>query len=230
MPGYIKLYRKLLENPIMKKPGMLQLWIYCLLRANHESGKVHFGGDEIDIQPGQFITGRFELSDALGEKPSTIYKRISALTKTGFLNTKSNNKNTLVTIVNWELYQSAEVKSSSKGDNKVTTKEQQSSTNKNDKNDKNDKKNISVFTPPTLDQVKIYCRERNNQVDPEKFVDFYSSKGWMVGKNKMKDWQASVRTWEKEKNKPPGKVPEQFTNFKQRKYDKDHFNKFYEEV
>ena len=53
------------------------------------------------------------------------------------------------------------------------------------------------FTPPTLDEVKAYCRERRNAVDPERFVDFYAAKGWMVGKNRMKDWQAAVRTWEK---------------------------------
>jgi hypothetical protein len=53
------------------------------------------------------------------------------------------------------------------------------------------------FEPPTPDQVRAYCRERNNAVDPEHFVDFYASKGWMVGKTKMKDWKASVRTWEK---------------------------------
>jgi hypothetical protein len=56
------------------------------------------------------------------------------------------------------------------------------------------------FTPPTVDEVHDYCCERANNVDPEAFVDFYESKGWMVGKNKMKDWKAAVRTWEKEKN------------------------------
>lgn len=132
--GWIKLHRKLLENPIMKQAGMLQLWVYCLLKANHEPGKAHFGKDDIDVSPGQFVTGRFKLSDALGEKPSTIYKRISALQRSGFLNIKSNNKNSLITIVNWHLYQAAELESSSKSNNKVTTKEQQSSTNKNDKN------------------------------------------------------------------------------------------------
>lgn len=54
--------------------------------------------------------------------------------------------------------------------------------------------------PPSLDEVKQYCQERNNDVDPQKFIDFYSAKGWMIGKNKMKDWKAAVRTWEK--NKP----------------------------
>ena len=51
--------------------------------------------------------------------------------------------------------------------------------------------------PPTLEMVKEYCLARGNSVDAEKFYDFYESKGWFVGKDKMKDWQASVRTWER---------------------------------
>lgn len=51
------------------------------------------------------------------------------------------------------------------------------------------------FTPPTVNQVEEYCRENNFDIDAQRFVDFYSSKGWMVGKNKMKDWKASVRNW-----------------------------------
>lgn len=53
------------------------------------------------------------------------------------------------------------------------------------------------FKKPTLEEVKEYCEERNNGIDAETFINFYESKGWMVGKNKMKDWKASVRTWEK---------------------------------
>ena len=53
------------------------------------------------------------------------------------------------------------------------------------------------FTPPTVDEVRAYCQERNNSVDPERFVDFYSAKGWKIGKDSMKDWKACVRTWEK---------------------------------
>lgn len=56
---------------------------------------------------------------------------------------------------------------------------------------------IGRFTPPTLQEVQVYCMNRHNNVDPEKFIDFYSAKGWMIGKNKMKDWKAAVRTWEK---------------------------------
>lgn len=53
------------------------------------------------------------------------------------------------------------------------------------------------FIPPTIDDVQTYCKERGNRIDAQRFVDFYSSKGWIVGKTKMKDWKASVRTWEK---------------------------------
>lgn len=61
------------------------------------------------------------------------------------------------------------------------------------------------FTPPTIDQVRAYCLERKNQIDPEAFLNFYESKGWMVGNNKMKDWRASVRTWEG-RNKDQGRL------------------------
>ena len=54
-----------------------------------------------------------------------------------------------------------------------------------------------TFRKPTLEEVEEYCRERNNGIDAETFVNFYESKGWLVGKTKMKDWRACVRTWEK---------------------------------
>ena len=59
------------------------------------------------------------------------------------------------------------------------------------------------FVPPPVEEVRQYCYERGNSVDPQRFVDYYTSNGWMVGKNKMKDWKAAVRTWEqKEKQRP----------------------------
>ena len=70
--------------------------------------------------------------------------------------------------------------------------------------DTNIKKDTNVskkrFVPPSVEEVAAYCKERNNGIDAERFVDFYTAKGWQIGKNKMKDWQATVRTWER-KNK-----------------------------
>ena len=59
------------------------------------------------------------------------------------------------------------------------------------------------FVPPTYEQVAEYCLSRGNGINPQRFIDFYQSKGWMVGKNKMKDWKAAVRTWESKEVKTP---------------------------
>lgn len=67
--------------------------------------------------------------------------------------------------------------------------------------DESSKKKIHNIIPPTVEMVRQYCEERNNGIDPESFCDFYQSKGWKVGKEKMKDWMASVRTWERNKKK-----------------------------
>lgn len=59
------------------------------------------------------------------------------------------------------------------------------------------------FVKPSVDEVRAYCIERNNNIDAEAFINFYESKGWKIGKNAMKDWKAAVRTWEA-KNKSAG--------------------------
>lgn len=56
--------------------------------------------------------------------------------------------------------------------------------------------NTSRFVIPTIEEIRDYCQERHNSVDPTAFHNFYESKGWLVGKSKMKDWKAAVRTWE----------------------------------
>jgi len=63
------------------------------------------------------------------------------------------------------------------------------------------KSNTNKYIIPTVEQITEYCRERNNSVDPNTFFDFYEAKGWMIGKNKVKDWKACVRTWEKRNEK-----------------------------
>lgn len=65
------------------------------------------------------------------------------------------------------------------------------------KNDKPAKEPKKTFTKPTVEEIAAYCAERKNEVDAQAFFDFYESKGWKVGAVKMRDWQASVRTWEK---------------------------------
>ena len=88
------------------------------------------------------------------------------------------------------------------------TKENQSEPNESCKVKKsnikkdNVKNNSRGFTPPSLEEVTAYCQERKNNVDPERFIAFYASKGWKVGNQPMKDWKACVITWEKRDSSP----------------------------
>lgn len=64
----------------------------------------------------------------------------------------------------------------------------------------NNKSINNRFVKPTIEEVKQYCLERNNNIDAENFIDYYNSNGWKVGKNPMKDWEATIRTWERRNN------------------------------
>lgn len=61
----------------------------------------------------------------------------------------------------------------------------------------------TAFRKPSLDEIRAYCSERGNKVDPEAFINFYESNGWRIGKNPMKDWKAAVRTWEQREKEIP---------------------------
>lgn len=79
------------------------------------------------------------------------------------------------------------------------------------------------FSPPTVDEVADYCRERGNHVDPQRFVDFYTAKGWRVGQNPMRDWKAAVRTWE-QRDRTPVQMPVKTVRaaqYQQRDYDEE---------
>ena len=82
-----------------------------------------------------------------------------------------------------------------------------------------DSNNKERFKKPTLDEVKNYCILRKNNIDAETFIDFYESKNFMIGKTKMKDWKACVRTWERRETKKAtmGKLHSQINEWQEAK-------------
>lgn len=100
--------------------------------------------------------------------------------------------------------------SESRRKNRSNPKKKTSKTYDKHMENENENENIIIDEkkiPPSIELIKSYCEERNNNVDANKFHDFYTSKNWMIGKNKMKDWQACIRTWEsKEIPSPKGKL------------------------
>lgn len=127
---WLKLYRKLLKSPIFENEKALKIWIWCLLKATHIEREQLVGQQIIHLEKGQFIFGREKASEELKMTESTVYKYIKLLEKLQMISINSNNKFSIVSIEKWEDYQEKKQQEN----NKVTTKEQQSNTNKNVKN------------------------------------------------------------------------------------------------
>jgi hypothetical protein len=206
--GWVCLHRQLLEWEWYDDINTRCLFIHCLLRANHSDTK----WKGYSIVRGQFITSLETLSKETKLSVSQVRTSLNKLISTGELASKSQARNRVITIVGYNQYQDNDKQVS----RQMTAKSQSSTqanqfeiaTDNNENNDKqvnnknNGKKKQARFTPPTLEQVQAYCLERNNYVNPQGFIDYYESNGWMRGKNKIKDWKACVRTWE-QNQKPP---------------------------
>jgi hypothetical protein len=133
MDGWIKLHRKSIESAVFQNPNLWKAWCWCLMRANHKENKFLFGGEEIHINSGQFITGRFEGAEQCGMKPSTFRDQLRKLKALGNIDTTSDNKKTLITVINWGHYQYQDSESDTTSDTYPTTNRQQTDTDKNDR-------------------------------------------------------------------------------------------------
>lgn len=184
MSGWIKIHRKITEWEWYDDANTFRLFMHLILKANHKNKK--YRGQL--VKTGSLLTGRELLSQETGLSIQQIRTCLNRLKSTNQITIDSTRQGTIIQVINYDKYQV----STNESTNDQPTINQQVTTNKNDKKER------SVFIPPTADQVKEYCLDRGNNVDPNRFVDFYTAKGWIVGKSKMKDWKAAVRTWEKD--------------------------------
>lgn len=138
MAGWIKLHRKILDNPtVCQNPNFLAVWIYLLLNATHSEIKVIFNGNEILLMPGQLITGRKAISEIMKVEESKVQRILKKLENAHQIEQQTSTKNRLITILNWESYQQSEQQNEQQVNNKRTTSEQQVNTNKNVKKENN---------------------------------------------------------------------------------------------
>lgn len=234
MNGWIKIHRSLIDSPVWTSANAegRVILMTLLLSVTPTPYKSFWNGQEIVVQPGQIITSIEGICTRTGllVTPQNVRTMLRKCKQAGFLTEEVTKTGRLITIANWGVYQS-QGEDSNKNTNRQPTNVQQTSnmlatTNREDKEDKKIKNN-SIFVPPSLGAVKAYCSERHNNVDAQRFIDFYESKGWMVGKNKMKDWKAAVRTWEKSDS---GKNVQQAKNYIGRQYSDEFLAGLYKEV
>jgi DNA-binding transcriptional regulator YhcF (GntR family) len=144
--GWIKLYRKLLDNGISQKPEYGWLWINLLLLANHEDGHSFiWNGKRHFLKKGQLLTGRVALAEQTGINQNKVYRILKYLENEQQIEQQKTTKYTIITILNWDKYQQVEQQTEQQVNNKRTTTEQQVNTFKNVKNDKNEKNIYNAY-------------------------------------------------------------------------------------
>ncbi|UBH21601.1 conserved phage C-terminal domain-containing protein [Macrococcus armenti] len=139
MSGWIKLHRKITDSAVFDNEKILKVFIYCLTSASHKDHDQLVGNQIVHLKPGQFIFGRKVWSERLKIKERTLYDYMKTLESLQIININSNNKFSVVTIVNWGVYQLQDDDNQQQTNNKPTTNQQQTNTNKNVKNEKNEK-------------------------------------------------------------------------------------------
>lgn len=194
--GYVKLNRNLLEWRWYRDANTTRVFLHLLLSANFKDQPF----ENIIVRRGEVATSYGAIADALHISARQARTAVTHLKVSGTVSVKQYSKFQVISILSWDLYQcdvsgTEAVKSQAEVSQKSTNEE--SKERKKDSMPPQRKR----FAPPTLDEVQKYCQERGNTVDAEQFCAFYESKGWRVGNQPMKSWQAAVLTWERRERK-----------------------------
>ena len=186
--GWVSVHRSMLDDPQFKDPDIFALWVRLLLMASYEDKTVKHLGQTINIKRGQFITGRKSLSSSSTVQESKIQRVLNRWESEQQIEQQTFSKYRLISIVNYDSYQGSEQQS----DAKVNT------TNKII----NKIINKAPFEKPTVLDLETYFLEK--KVSPivakneaEKFLDYYTTVDWVVGKNKkqMTNWKTAASGW-----------------------------------
>ena len=193
--GWIKLHRQLLNNHIFQNEKLLKIWIWCLIKATHKERMQIVGRQKVRLEEGQFVTGRNAAAAELGMAPSTAWDYLKLLESEECITIKSNNKFSVVSIVNWDFYQDEDEKSDSKDDSKKTTNGQQMDTNKNVKNVKNEEDNIPYAEIVDYLNLKTGKKYRHTTKKTQSLIRSRMSEGFTIEDFK-KVIDVKVADWE----------------------------------
>jgi hypothetical protein len=213
--GFIKLHRKFRDWEWSSNPKMVALFIHLLLSANYELSR--FQGH--DIPRGSLVAGLFALSEATGISFQSLRTCLEKLKQTGEITVKSTNHFSIISVCNYERYQSREIEinkpitNDQQTDNKrITTSEELKKLRKEER-----KKEIHIcaFIPPSFEEFKSYCTEKGYSDIAAKAFEYYDTSGWKDSKgSQVKNWkQKLIAVWFREDNKDKSKTDSAWDDF-----------------
>ena len=213
--GFIVLHRKILDWEWFKDVNTFRLFVYLLLTANYENSR--FMGKT--IKRGQVVTSLPALATGTKLSIRQVRTALEHLKSTGEVTDKATNQYRVITITKYDDYQNVTGNLTGKRQandrqldrqttDKTTPIEQYKQYKQNNKGTNN--KREGAFAPPTLAEVESYVREKGYRMDASAFFDHFSASGWvMKGGQKIKDWKAAVRNWERREKDGFGRTGEQ---------------------
>ena len=202
--GYIKLYRKLIQWGWYQDNIVKSLFLHCLLMASFKE----FDWMGQKMKPGQFITSRKNLSKDLGFSEMQIRTALKKLESTKEITIETTNKYTVITVMNWDNYQSDNDFNNQDFNQQITNKQptdNQQITNKqphrkNVKNVKNVKNSVCdvASAAPQLSEILLFISENRLRVDGKEFYKRYSENGWKTESGKrITDWKRMLKVWDR---------------------------------
>lgn len=183
--GWVKLHRELSDKPIWLDSTVEQkcVLITLLMMANHDAKEWEWNGEKYKVVPGEMITSLPSIVKKCGRGVSiqNVRTALERFEKYGFLTCKSTNKNRLITIVNWELYQGNEPESNRQTNRQLTGNQQatnrQLTANKNDKNDKNVRKDIYIDSAEKIYESYILNKKRYPDRTKKRIIELVKKHG-----------------------------------------------------
>lgn len=174
--GYVKLWRKSLESGLLQNAEAWQLMTWCLLKATHKPHKQLVGSSIIELQKGQLIFGRKKAAEELKTTERKIRTCLKLLENFGFLTIKATNKYSVITLINWDVYQASDQQNDQQGDQETTSKRPASDHKQEHKEQKNEEINSQFSLTPDVEPKKKERKKKSYDDDYEKFYSAFPKK------------------------------------------------------
>ena len=231
--GWIKIHRCIVKHWIWENADYLRWWLDLLLYAEYEDKKRLTSRSKlVQVKRGQVLVSirglkrrwarKDEEENIITPSVHTVLRFLRLLEEDGMITrTLGEHQTSLITICNYARYQVTSNADSNAHSNAHSNADSNADSNapliKNIRNEETKeiqevtgaRARSSKFVAPTFEEVQAYINEKQYNFDAAHFIDYYTSNGWRVGKNPMKDWKAAVRNWARSehRNQQPNKQP-----------------------
>lgn len=240
--GWVKSYRKILDNPIVcKDADYFAVWNYLLLSATHKEIPALFKGEKITLKPGQLITGRLAISKQFKISESKTKRILIDFESDQQIDRQRSNKNSLITILNWEKYQDSDQQNDQQMTNKRPASDQQVTTNKNERS-KEVKKYIKYYDDENVNNAFKDYVEFRKKIKPamtDRAIELAIKKLNDLGKTNeeriailnqsiLNGWKGLFELKQEIKQQP--KSNNKFNQFPQREYSENDYTSMEEQL